>query len=59
LLGHGRLLYAPTLLGRRVFRPGNWQERLEITREVIEAVRGDFSAVLGLGDNERALEDSL
>jgi hypothetical protein len=42
-----------------VFRPANWQERLEITREMIEAVRGDFRAVLGLGENERALENSL
>ena len=42
-----------------MFRPANWQERLEITLEMIEAVGGDFRAVLGLSEDERALEDSL
>ena len=42
-----------------MFRPANWQQRLEITLEMIEAVSGDSGAVLGLGENERALEDGL
>ena len=37
----------------------NWQKRLKIAPQMIEAVSGDFRAVLGLGENERALEDSL
>src|SRR5580698_5135420 len=46
-------------LRRRVFPSVYWQERLEIALEMIDAVSGYFRAVLGLGQNERALEHGL
>ena len=46
-------------LRRAMLRAANWQKRLKVASQMIEAVRGDFRAVLGLGENERALKDSL